>query len=71
MRDGSFIKLRNVELGYNLPNTFTGKLGISEASIFINGTNLATWDYVKIADPEILSGYPMTSTFNVGAKIQF
>lgn len=70
-RDGSFIKLRNIELGYQLPATLTKKNGIAEATIFISGTNLFTWDYVKIADPEILTGYPSTRVFNIGAKIQF
>jgi len=69
-RDGSFIRLKNVELGYNLSNTLARKIDISRATIFISGTNLLTFDYVKIADPEILSGYPNMRTFNIGVKVE-
>lgn len=70
-RDGSFMNLRNIEFGYNIPNTLLNKNGIKEATLFISGTNLLKWDHVKIADPEILTGYPAMSAFNIGAKIQF
>ena len=69
-RDGSFIRLRNAELGYILPKSLTEKIGIPEAKIFINGTNIFTIDRVDVADPEILTGYPATKTFSIGAKIQ-
>ena len=68
-RDGSFIKLRNIEFGYHFPSSITRKIGLEGATVFINGTNLHTWDYVKIADPEILSGYPAMRAFNLGVKI--
>ena len=69
-RDGSFVRCRNIELGYQLPDLFIKKMGITEATIFINGANIFTLDYVKIADPEILTGYPAMRSFNIGAKIQ-
>jgi TonB-linked SusC/RagA family outer membrane protein len=69
-RDGSFIKLRNVELGYRLPKSLLNRLGLKEATLFISGANLLTFDRVKIADPEILSGYPAMRAFTAGAKIQ-
>lgn len=69
-RDGSFIRLKNAELGYTLPKSLTKKIGIPEAKIFINGTNIFTIDRVDIVDPEILTGYPATKTFSIGAKIQ-
>ena len=69
-RDGSFVKLRNVELGYNIPKSFFGKAGISEVTFFINGANVLTLDHVKIADPEILGGYPAVRTFTIGTRIQ-
>ncbi|MPN49286.1 hypothetical protein SDC9_196903 [bioreactor metagenome] len=65
------MNLRNIEFGYNIPNTLLNKNGIKEATLFISGTNLLKWDHVKIADPEILTGYPAMSAFNIGAKIQF
>lgn len=70
-RDGSFVSLRNIEIGYDIPKTLISKNGVGEATIFFNGTNLLKFDHIKIADPEILSGYPAMSTFNLGVKFQF
>jgi len=70
LRNGSFVKMRDVELGYRLPKSLAAKVGISDATIFLNGANVFTLDHVKIADPEILSGYPATRAFTVGVKIQ-
>ena len=69
-RDGSFVKLRNIELGYSLPHSLVGKIGLNETTIFINGANVFTLDKVKIADPEIITGYPAMRTFTLGARIQ-
>jgi TonB-linked SusC/RagA family outer membrane protein len=69
-RDGSFIKLRSAELGIDLPQTIVEKVRLSSAKIFINGTNLFSWDHVDIADPETLGGYPAVRTVSLGAKIQ-
>lgn len=70
-RDGSFVNLRNVELGYKIPSTLLNKNGIKDATLFISANNLLKFDYVRIADPEIITGYPAMRVFNIGAKIQF
>lgn len=70
-RDGSFLSLRNIEIGYNIPNKLINKIGIGEATLFINGINLFKFDHVKVADPEILAGYPAMSQYNLGVKINF
>ncbi|WP_294081949.1 SusC/RagA family TonB-linked outer membrane protein [Proteiniphilum sp. UBA5384] len=69
-RDGSFIKLRNIELGYNIPGSMMRKIGLTSGNLFVNGTNIFTWDRVDIADPEVLSGYPAMRTFSVGVKVE-
>ena len=69
-RNGSYIKLRNMELGYYLPSSFTGRIGLKKASIFLNGTNLFSLDHVGVADPEILSGYPAMRTFCIGVSVE-
>lgn len=69
-RDGSFIKLRNIEIGYNIPNSIVDNIGLKSASLFVNGTNILTLDHVDIADPEILSGYPAMKTFSIGVKVE-
>lgn len=70
-RNGSFLKLRSAELGYSLPATFADKVGLLDARIFVNGTNLFSWDHLDYSDPEIMYGYPPLRTLSVGCKIQF
>jgi TonB-linked SusC/RagA family outer membrane protein len=69
-RDGSFIKLRTIELGYTFKNIL--KSEESGLRIFVNGNNLFSWDNVKDSDPEVTGGgYPAVRTFSFGAKINF
>jgi hypothetical protein len=70
-RDGSFIKLRSVELGYNLASEFVKKIHLTSARFFINGTDLFSLDHMDFTDPENLSGYPSVSTYSIGVRIQF
>ena len=69
--DGSYIRLRNLSLGYNLPESLTGFLKISSARFFVSGTNL--WiktDY--ISDPEVNSlGTQVTGVQNISAGTDF
>ena len=59
-----------MELGYYLPSSFTGRIGLKKASVFLNGTNLFSLDHVGVADPEILSGYPAMRTFCIGVSVE-
>jgi len=70
-RNGSFVKLQYAEIGINLPKRIVERINLSETRIFINGTNLFSVDKVKVADPEMLSGYPAIRSYSIGAKIQF
>jgi TonB-linked SusC/RagA family outer membrane protein len=68
--DGSFIKLRVIELGYTFKNII--KSQDSELRVFVSGNNLFSFDHVKDSDPEMLSGgYPAVRTLSVGAKLNF
>jgi len=69
--DGSYIKLRNLGLGYNLPEKIVSKVKFDSARFFINGTNLFSWDHLDYSDPETLSGYPAMKTYSIGARFQF
>lgn len=71
MRDGSFIKLRSVELGYTLPKAgFLKKMDL--VRIFLNGTNLFTWDRIEDLEAENLSmGYPLMRSASLGLKVKF
>ncbi len=68
--DGSFIKLRTIELGYTFKNII--KSNNSDLRVFANGNNLFSIDHVKDSDPEMLSGgYPAVRTLSIGAKLDF
>jgi TonB-linked SusC/RagA family outer membrane protein len=60
--DGSFIKLRNVSLGYTLPKTLTSKLGLSGIRIYVTGKNLWTI-HSKIKDYDVERGGTLTTPF--------
>jgi hypothetical protein len=70
-KDGSFLKLRNLEIGYTLPQALTQKIKIEQTRLFLNGSNLFSIDHLDgFTDPEILSGYPAMRTFSIGINIQ-
>jgi TonB-linked SusC/RagA family outer membrane protein len=70
-RDGSFIKLRSIELGYTFPAKLIESIGLEDVRIFVNGTNLFSWDHMKgYRDPEIEYGYPATRSYSMGISIQ-
>lgn len=74
LRPSDYIRLKNIELSYNLSNL--GKqIGISRFRIYINALNLVTWDKMKIWDPESIttSGkyYPQARIINTGIQVTF
>ena len=70
--DRSFVKLRNVELWYNLPGKWLKKVKIDNARLFISGQNLFTLTNIKVLDPEVLdAAYPLLMTFQTGLSLSF
>lgn len=69
-RDGSFIRLRNVELGYTIPASVTRRAGLQQTRFYVNAVNLFTIDKVKLTDPEVPIGYPVMKSVNVGLRLQ-
>jgi len=69
-RDGSFLKLRNIEIGYTLPKKVLNKVHLTNARFFINGTNLFSIHNSDIVDPESKSDYPSLRCYSLGASIQ-
>ena len=51
--DGSYVKLRNVSLGYTFPDTFTDKLGINGLRLYVSGQNLWFSAKYDTFDPEV------------------
>lgn len=78
VKDASYLRLKNVEIGYTFNNNLLKKLRISSLRLFVNGTNLITWaDLLQGVDPEAADGinnveaYPVTKTYNFGLNIKF
>jgi len=75
LRDGSFIRLKNIELGYTIPKKYTAKLHISALRFYTSGVNILTFSKFKIWDPELGSGdgstYPLNRNFVLGVNINF
>jgi TonB-linked SusC/RagA family outer membrane protein len=69
LRDGSFVKLRYLELGYNLPSTILNRASLQGVRVFVNGTNLLSLDHMDFSDPESIYGYPPVRTFSMGVNV--
>ncbi|MBE8721990.1 SusC/RagA family TonB-linked outer membrane protein [Sphingobacterium pedocola] len=74
MRDGTFLRLKQTEIGYSLPASIQKKLRTSNFRIFLSGSNLLTFSSFKLWDVEMGGnglGYPIQRVFNVGVNINF
>lgn len=74
LKDGQFLRLKNVELSYTLPKSISEMAHMSECRFYVNGNNLITWDKLdKLVDPESNGSnrYPIMKTVNVGLNIKF
>ena len=74
LRDGSFLRLKNVEVGYNIPKIMLTKLNVQSARVYIMGYNLTVWDHIKHWDPETGNSngglnYPLPSTITFGLEL--
>ncbi len=69
-----YVRLKNVELGYTFNFPAIQKAGISNLRVYVNATNLFTFDGVKVQDPEATDTgkqYPQRRVMNFGASITF
>ncbi len=74
MRDGTFLRLKQLEIGYTVPESVQRKLKASNMRIYLNGTNLLTFSRFKMWDVEMGGdglGYPIQKVFNVGMNLSF
>ncbi|MDR1369068.1 MAG: SusC/RagA family TonB-linked outer membrane protein, partial [Dysgonamonadaceae bacterium] len=68
-RNGSFLKLRNLEVAYDFPVVFRA---INKMRLYLRGSNLFSIDHIKFADPEQLqASYPSLRLFWAGIKLHF
>ncbi len=71
--DGSFVRMKYLNIGYSIPGTVMRKIGLHAAQVFVSGTNLFSMSKFKLYDPEIYQfmSYPLMKTFSMGCNIQF
>jgi TonB-linked SusC/RagA family outer membrane protein len=84
VEDGSYVRLKNITLGYSLPASVTSRIGISKLRAYISGTNLITFTDYTGYDPEVsaynnndaqigvdLSNYPTAKIITFGINVTF
>ncbi len=74
LRDGSFLRLKSVELGYTLPQKLTERARIKDMRVYVSGNNLLYLSKFKLWDPEMGGnglGYPPQRIFNMGLTMAF
>jgi TonB-linked SusC/RagA family outer membrane protein len=75
LRNGSYLRLKTVEIGYSLPQQWVRKMYMTKARFYLLGNNLAVFDSLKLWDPELASGdgmkYPLSKTYTLGLNVTF
>ncbi|MBE9665714.1 SusC/RagA family TonB-linked outer membrane protein [Mucilaginibacter boryungensis] len=82
LEPGDYFRLRNIQVGYNLPTALNGKIGVQNIRIFVSGENIKTWTKATGYSPEpqigsLLSGgadngtYPVPAIYTVGLNVTF
>lgn len=74
MRDGSFLRLKQVEIGYTIPQRFTEKIKMNNLRFYVSGTNLFLFSKFKMWDVEMAGnglGYPNQRVINFGLNLSF
>lgn len=75
-RDVSFLRLKNVEIGYNFSERTLRHTPLTGLRIYLMGNNLAVWDSFDLWDPEVGNAnegcnYPLSRTFTLGLEVSF
>lgn len=74
MRNGSFLRLKQAEIGYTIPGKWMDKLHLQQFRFYVSGTNLLLFSKFKLWDVEMAGnglGYPIQRVFNVGINLTF
>jgi len=74
LRNGRFLRLKNLDIGYTLPKPMVNAIHLESVRIYISGQNLITWSPFKLWDPELDSSqrgqiYPITRSLTAGIQI--
>jgi TonB-linked SusC/RagA family outer membrane protein len=81
IENGSYLKLRNLQIGFNVPKALLAKINIKKVRLYANGNNLLTITKYSGTDPEIAGSnvsrgvdyglYPQVRTYSAGIEVQF
>lgn len=75
LRDASYLRMKTLDFGYNIPEKFLKRLRLSSARIYLQGYNLLTFSPFKMWDVELGAGdgtaYPNTRSYNIGINFSF
>lgn len=77
LMNGNYMRLKNLEIGYTLSESLSKRLGIGGLRVYVSGTNLLTFDSIKVADPEAIAGgygvyqYPIMKSITSGLSFKF
>ena len=73
--DRSFLRLKNLEIGYSLSKNVLNPIGVEKIRVYANGNNLLTWDKMPVStiDPEQNTSliYPLTRMITLGVNLTF
>jgi len=73
LRDGSYLRLKTLDVGYSLPKSLVNKAHLNNVRFFLIGTNLLTFSKFKLWDPELGSStgkvYPLSKTLSLGVSV--
>lgn len=75
LKNGRYLRLKSVQLSYNLPQSFIKRLHLNNAYVFLEGVNVLTFTPFKLYDVELGDGngaaYPNTKTYAAGLGFKF
>ena len=76
LQDDSYVRLKNISLGYNIPSVLTQKIGIDKVKVYISGENLLTFSGLEGIDPEAPASnrgayYGNVKKVSLGLKVSF
>ena len=73
LRNGAYLRLKTLDIGYSLPKAIVRKVHMNNVRLFFTGTNLLTFSKFKLWDPEMGSTdgkkYPLSKTFSMGVSV--
>lgn len=81
VEDGSYLRIKSLQIGYSLPSSLLAKVGINKVRFYLNGENLHTFTKYRGFSPEVAGGsitggvdkeaYPLSTVYSFGVNLNF